>query len=48
MYVYKYDTRGCHDLHVSDCSTRIYHNGVFNTGIKLYNKLLEKIKFTHT
>ena len=42
MYVHKCDTRGSHDLHVSDCSTCLYHNGVFNMGIKLYNKLLGK------
>jgi len=46
MYVHKYDTRGC-DLHVSDCGTCLYHNGVFNMGIRLYDKLVEKIKITH-
>jgi hypothetical protein len=47
-HVHKYDTRGSDDLHISDCSTFLYHKVVFNMGIKLYNNLLEKIKITHT
>ena len=43
-HVYKYDTRGSHDLHVSCCTTSIYQNSVVNMGIKIYNKLPEKIK----
>jgi len=42
--VHKYDTRGSHDFHVSDCTTSLYQNGVFNMDIKSYNKLPEKIK----
>ena len=41
-HVYKYDTGGSHDLHVSGCMTYLYQNGVFNMGIKLYNKMPEK------
>jgi len=41
--VHKYDTRGSHDFHVSDC-TSVYQNGVFNMDIKSYNKLPEKNK----
>ena len=29
-HVYKYDTGGSHDLHVSGCMTYLYQNGVFN------------------
>jgi len=47
MYVHKYDTRGCHDLRVSDCSTCLYHNGVFCMGMRLYDKLLKKSRL-HT
>jgi len=48
-HVYKYDTRGSHDPHVSGCTISLYQNSVVNMGIKLYNKLPEKIKkITHT
>ena len=49
-HVHKYDTRGSHDLHVLGCTTSLYRNGVLNMGIKLYNKLPEKIKrfYTHS
>jgi len=47
MYI-KYDTRGSHDLHVSDCTTSAYQNGVFSMHIKSYNKLPEKIKRLHS
>jgi len=47
-HVHKYDTRGSHDLHDSDCTTSAYQNGVFNMDINLYNKLPEKIKRLHS
>jgi len=47
-YVHKYDTRGSHDLYVSDCTTSVYQNGVFNMDIKSYNNLHEKIKILHS
>jgi hypothetical protein len=43
-HVHKYDTRGSHDLHVSDGTISIYENGVFNMDIKPYNKLPGKKK----
>jgi hypothetical protein len=47
-HVHKYNTRGSHDLHVSDCTTSVYQNGVFNTDIKSYNELLKEYKsYTH-
>ena len=42
-HVHKYD-----DLHVSDCTTSAYQNGVFNMDIKLYNMLPEKMKRLHS
>jgi hypothetical protein len=36
-----------HDLHVSDSTTSIYQNGIFNMDIKSYNILPEKIKRLH-
>ena len=47
-HAHKYDTRGSHDLHVADCTTSAYQNGVFNMDIKLYNKLPEKMKRLHS
>jgi len=47
-HVNKYDTRSSHDLHVSGCTTSLYQNSVLNMGVKLYNKLPEKIKRLHT
>jgi len=47
-HVHKYVTRGSHDSHVSDCTTSVYHNGVFKMDIKSYNKLPEKIKKLHS
>jgi hypothetical protein len=34
-HVHKYDIRGSHDLHVSDCTTPEYQNGIFNMIIKI-------------
>jgi len=47
-HVHKYDTRGSHDSHVSDYTTSVYQNGIFNMDIKSYNKLPEKIKRLHS
>jgi len=47
-HVHKYDTRGSHVLHVSDCTTPEYQNGIFNMIIKSYNELPEKIKRLHS
>jgi hypothetical protein len=46
-HVHKYDTRGSHDLLVSVCRRFLYHNVVFNMGIKLCNKLLKNEGYTH-
>jgi hypothetical protein len=47
-YVHKNDNRCSHELHISDSTTSVYQNGVFNMDIKSYNKLPEKIKRLHT
>jgi hypothetical protein len=47
-HVHEYDTRGIHDLRVSDCGSSAYQNGVFNMDIKSYSKLPEKIKRLHS
>jgi hypothetical protein len=46
-HVHKYDTRGSHDLHISDCTTSLYEKCILNMGIKKY-KLPEKIKRFYT
>jgi hypothetical protein len=43
-HVHKYDTTGSHDPHVSDCTTSVHQNGIFNMDVKSYNKLPEKSK----
>jgi hypothetical protein len=43
-HVHEYNTRGSHDLHVSDCTTPVYLNGIFNMDKKSHNKLPEKNK----
>jgi hypothetical protein len=47
-HVHKYNTRGSRDPHISGYTTSLYQNSVANMDIKLYNKLLEKIKRLHT
>jgi hypothetical protein len=47
-HVHKYDTRGSHDLHVSDCTTSVYQNGIFNMDKKSYNNFPGKIKRLHS
>jgi hypothetical protein len=44
-HIHKYDTRHSHGLHVSDCTTSVYDNGIFIMDIKSYNKFPEKIKY---
>ena len=46
--VHKHDTRGSRGLCVSDCTTSVYQNGIFNMGIKSHDKFPEKIKILHS
>jgi len=47
-HIHNYDMRHSHDLHVSDFTTFVYQNGIFNMDIKSYNKLPAKIKRLHS
>jgi hypothetical protein len=42
--VHNYNTRQKLNLHVQFCRTNVSKNGVMNMGIKLYNKIPNKIR----
>ena len=44
FHIHGYNTRGKIELHTQSCNTALFQKSVVNMGVKLYNRLPERIK----